>query len=143
MTWFTELTALIAGIFQPAVDLVDNVHTSTEEKLQLRNELLKIQNDMISKITDFFTKVLEAQAEILKVELSGSWLQRNWRPLLMIGISTAVLNNLLLVPYLNAIFGWSVITTVTPELWNMLTIGLGGYVGGRSVEKIVETIKGK
>ncbi len=29
------------------------------------------------------------------------------------------------------------------EFWEMLTIGLGGYVGGRSLEKIATTIAGK
>jgi len=32
---------------------------------------------------------------------------------------------------------------VPKEMWSLLTIGIGGYIGGRSLEKIVTNIKGK
>ena len=34
----------IANIFKPAADIVDELHTSDEEKGRLRNELAKIQS---------------------------------------------------------------------------------------------------
>ena len=34
---------LIAGIFKPAAELIDNLHTSEEERLQQKARLLEIQ----------------------------------------------------------------------------------------------------
>jgi len=46
-----------------------------------------------------------------------------------------VANNFLLAPYLGAIFKWKVVLEMPPDLWQLLNIGVGGYVVGRSVEK--------
>ncbi len=35
----------ISNIFKPAVDLVDELHTSDEEKLKLQSTLKKVEND--------------------------------------------------------------------------------------------------
>ena len=43
---------LISGIFEPAAKLIDSVHTSTEEKLEIKNKLVTIQNEMTAKIID-------------------------------------------------------------------------------------------
>ena len=44
---------LISGIFEPAAKLIDSVHTSTEEKLAIKNKLVTIQNEMTAKIIDY------------------------------------------------------------------------------------------
>ena len=76
---------LISGIFEPAAKLIDSVHTSTEEKLAIKNKLVTIQNEMTAKIIDYETRLLESQTSIINSEAQGeSWMQRNWRPITML-----------------------------------------------------------
>jgi uncharacterized membrane protein YeaQ/YmgE (transglycosylase-associated protein family) len=80
---------------------------------------------------------LEVRGQAIQAEATGeSWLQRNWRPLTMIWFS------ILLGGYW---FGY------TPEnlseeailsLFGLIKLGLGGYVLGRSAEKITKELSG-
>jgi hypothetical protein len=38
-----NVLGLIGQIFKPAMDMIDNVHTSTEEKLEQKAKLLDLQ----------------------------------------------------------------------------------------------------
>ena len=38
-----NVLGLIGQIFKPAMEMIDNVHTSTEEKLQQKAQLLELQ----------------------------------------------------------------------------------------------------
>jgi hypothetical protein len=142
MNLITGVANAITGLFKPVAKLVDDVHTSDEERLQLRNGLAELQGKIIERVLDFAEKLVEAQRAIIIAEIQGSWLTQNWRPILMLGIMGMVFNNYVLVPYLNAIFNWSVSVVLPDKLFNLLTAGVGGYVGGRTVEKVVQTIKG-
>ena len=134
---FNVIADLISGIFKPAADLIDDVHTSTEEKLQLKAKFKEIELALVTQLSEVVGKMVDAQKEILVAEMSGSWLQKNWRPMLMLMIMGIVFNNYVAVPYLSAWFDWGVVLTLPDKLWNLLTVGVGGYVGGRTVEKIL------
>ena len=82
-------------------------------------------------------KELDAKAKVLVAEVQRqSWLQRNWRPLLMLVFTYIVAHNFVIAPIFR-------ITSVpVPEqMWTLLNIGIGGYIVGRSVEKIATSIK--
>ena len=84
---------------------------------------------------------LQQQAAVVLAEAAGeSWLQRNWRPILMLVVVAIVANNYLVAPYLRAMFGAAAMPTLDlPErLWDLMTLGVGGYVAGRSVEKSIK-----
>ena len=79
------ITDLIAGIFKPAADLVDNLHTSTEEKLEQKRLLLEVQAKAMDKVHEYNRELLEGQAKIVNSEASSEhWLTANWRPLVML-----------------------------------------------------------
>ncbi|HEB67273.1 MAG TPA: hypothetical protein ENI93_04940 [Gammaproteobacteria bacterium] len=118
----------VSNIFKPAVDLVDELNTSEEERLELKKQILKIENDLQARLLEYETKLMEAQASIVRAEAqSQSWIARNWRPITMLTMLTLV------------VFGSLGVFNVTlqDEFWLLLQIGLGGYVIGRSAEKIV------
>ena len=75
------------------------------------------------------------RAEIVKTEAASShWLAANWRPLLML-----VFGGLIVARW----FGWAAPNLSEAEylkLWSIVEFGLGGYVVGRSVEKIAGPI---
>ncbi len=138
---FSAVAGLVKGIFKPACDLIDNLHVSDEERLEAQAKLATIQNEATDKFIGFFTKVLDAQKEIITTEMKGNWLQRSWRPILMMIIITIVFNNYLFAPYLGALTGWELQLELPSQMWNLLTAGVGGYVVGRSGEKIAHVLK--
>ena len=127
-----SITDLIAGIFKPFSDMVDNVHTSTEEKLTLRNKLTEIVTAVELQVLELTKQLVSAQQAIITAEANGqSWLQRNWRPLTMVNF--LILINLDYFGILNH--------PLSERVWDVITIGLGGYVVGRSAEKIAGSLK--
>ena len=76
-------------------------------------------------------EMVEAQASVVRAEASGNWLQRSWRPLVMLTFAGIVLVGT---------FTSLPILADTSRFWDLLEIGLGGYVIGRSGEKMAEAI---
>jgi hypothetical protein len=135
------ITGFISGIFKPAAKLIDDLHTSEEEKLVMKAKLMEIEKASLSKAMDLEGQIIEAKKEIIVAEAKGSWLQRSWRPVLMWVIILIIANNFVLAPYLNAFMGWSIMLELPAQLYSLLTVGVGGYVAGRSAEKVVDKWK--
>jgi hypothetical protein len=82
-----------------------------------------------------------AAADIVKAEAqSGTWLTAAWRPLTMLVFVA------LIVARVFGLTSEHVSEAEYAELWELVKLGLGGYVIGRSAEKvvpaIVQTLKG-
>ncbi|NIB44329.1 hypothetical protein HBA55_32335 [Pseudomaricurvus alkylphenolicus] len=128
--------AFISDIFAPAAKLIDDVHTSTEEKGEIRAkikaldlEIKKIETEFRTTVIDYETKLMENQSKIIQAEATGqSWIQRNWRPLTMLTFVGLIVLFALGVIELKDEFA--------KEFMRLVQIGLGGYVAGRSAEKI-------
>lgn len=80
---------------------------------------------------------LTSRAEIIKTEAaSGHWLAANWRPIVMLTFTGLIVARW---------FGWAA-PNLSPDeyikLWDIVELGLGGYVIGRSVEKVAPTLAG-
>ena len=82
-----------------------------------------------------FLAIFTAQAEIVKTEAASThWLAANWRPLTMLTFTALIVARW---------FGWAAPNLSEAEylkLWSIVEFGLGGYVVGRSVEKIAPTV---
>lgn len=106
-------------------------------------EALRLQTSLMQEIMTNYRDELKNATEVVLAEAKGeSYLQRNWRPILMLSIVAIVVNNYLLYPYL-VLFGVpATILDLPADLWNLMSIGVGGYVVGRSAEKIADSIKG-
>jgi hypothetical protein len=130
----------IGGIFKPVSDLIDNVHTSEEERLALRNMLVSLQNEvtlsqitLLSKQMDLEKQLLTAQTSIVNAETkSDSWLARNWRPITMLTFLVIIVAHSLGFVTLETAFA--------DKFMSLVQIGLGGYVVGRSAEKAAPAI---
>jgi hypothetical protein len=81
--------------------------------------------------------IFAGQAEIVKTEAqSQHWLAACWRPILMLTFGGLIVARWL---------GWSAPNITEAEvlkLWSIVELGLGGYVIGRSIEKVVPAIAG-
>ena len=106
----------------------------------------KIQKELSLALMNSAGQLESARAGIIKAEASsGHWLTAAWRPILMLVITAIVGMNYLIFPVL-ALFmdtGAVFALDLPEELWNLLTIGVGGYIVGRSGEKMVDKWKQK
>ena len=88
--------------------------------------------------------VRDLQKQVLIAEITGeSWLQQNWRPILMLVIVAIVANNYIIVPYLQLFSLPAKVLELPEKLWNLMTLGVSGYIVGRSAEKITDLVKSK
>ena len=120
----------ISNIFKPASDVIDELHTSDEEKGKLRNELAKIQASAQEKILSYESQLAEIRGKLQIAEVqSPHKIVALWRPLCSIAlVITICLDAFDLV-------------APGPELYELAEIFLGAYAGGRTLEKIVSSNK--
>jgi len=127
-----------AGLVKAGFDLVDNLFTSDEEKAQAKQKLMAMeQKGELKKISE--------SAGVVKAEAnSDSFLTSNWRPITMLVFVVIIANNFILAPYVDLFFSTDVRLEIPPDMWQLLKVGLGGYVVSRGGEKMVrEHAKGK
>jgi hypothetical protein len=120
--WFggSVLKDLLGGL--------DKLFTSKEEKIKAEALIKEI---ILSKQLE----LQRMQADIIIAEAKGNWLQRSWRPILMLAFGFIVIY----VKFLAPLFDLK-IPELENEFWNLLQLGIGGYVVGRSAEKISKNI---
>lgn len=131
------ITEFLKGLVSPITDLIGKAIPDKDLATQLSTQIeaLLINAD---------TTVVTQQAGVITAEAkSDSWLARNWRPMTMLTFVFIVANNFIIAPYAQAIFHQSVSLPTPPDLWELIKIGLGGYVVGRSGEKIMSAWAGK
>lgn len=117
--------------------VINDLHTSGEEKLQAQLKLSELDVAFRQKVLEAEARWAEAQADVIKSEAQGeSWLQRNWRPILMLTFTYIIAHNYVISPI------FSVPSVPIPEhLWELLKIGIGGYIISRSGEKVAKVLK--
>ena len=80
-------------------------------------------------------EIEKAASEVVLAEArSEHWLASTWRPIVMLTFAALIVARWL---------GWSAPGLTEPEvlkLWSIVELGLGGYVIGRSVEKVVPPV---
>jgi hypothetical protein len=104
----------------------------------------KLKHEINTQLLTSGTEEMRAASKIILAEAqSGSWLTNSWRPALMWICIIVIFNNFILMPFANVIFGTSLILEIPDPMWNLLTIGIGGYIAGRSGEKIAQKWKEK
>ena len=122
---------MVGELFRPVTKIVDDLHTSEEEKFTIKKEMAKLESDIQLRVLDYEKQMIQAKSSIINTEASGqSWLQRSWRPITMLTFLFLVVCDS---------FGWLTFRLAT-EAWTLLQIGMGGYVIGRSCEKVLPQI---
>ena len=117
----------VTGIVSAVGELVDRLTLPAREKKQLETDLLRV-------FMEWEQRVMEARTAALVEEARGNWLQRSWRPLVMLIFALIVLVGT---------FTSLPILSDTSRFWDLLEIGIGGYVVGRSGEKIMQAFTRK
>ena len=124
----------ILGILgKVAGGVADRIFPDPEQELKR----IELQQALQAAVLERTSEIERAAAEVVKAEAQGqSWLQRTWRPITMLVFVALIVARWL---------GWSAPNLGEAEvlkLWDIVEIGLGGYVIGRSAEKILPGIVG-
>ena len=123
---------IISSVVKPIGDLIDSVTTTDEERNEAKLKLTEIENNLILQLVDYEKSLVDAKSKVIESEAKGeSWLQRNWRPITMLTFLILVVCDS---------FGLLAFR-LSNEAWTLLQIGIGGYVVGRSGEKILNKFK--
>lgn len=126
--WFTALLPILSSLIDK---LFPDPEKAAAAKLELQVELDKAAADMAT-----------SQKEVITTEISsGSWAS-NWRAYLMMICISVVGYNWIIVSLLNAFLvplGVPIVAVpVPPELWTVVGIGLGGYLGKETISNYSE-----
>ena len=125
---------LVNSAIKLGTDIIDRLFPDPAQAAQAKIELFKLQQQgELARLAADTDIVKKGQDIILAEANSQSWLTRNWRPLTMMTFTGLIVARWL---------GWSAPNlqpTEYLELWAIVKLGLGGYVIGRSAEKIVAT----
>ena len=120
---------LIDKLIKPVADLASEFITDKDKANEFKATLY-------SKVLENDGELIKASAGIVKAEAqSTSWLTRSWRPITMLS-------------FLGLVFSWwfgytppNVTEAQISDVFDLIKLGLGGYVIGRSGEKIVKEYK--
>ena len=103
------------GIVETIGGVVERLSISSVEKRRLERELTAVLLEHEALRT-------ERRAEAVGEEARGNWLQRSWRPMVMLAFAAViVVGSLTGLP----------LPEESSRFWDLLEIGLGGYIVGR------------
>lgn len=131
------ILSVLGGPFKAALGLVDKLHTSDDERGAIKVALEDIHQKMVVEGLKLEKSLAEARASIIVAEAnSESWITRTWRPLIMLEFG------LLVGLIATGIMDVEALAQVPDKLWNIIMIGIGGYITSRGAEKIIPDIVG-
>jgi len=126
--WPQLLTSVIPS-------LIDKLFPDPAKAGEAKLKLVELQQNGQLADLEANTKIILAGSDVVKTEAASThWLAANWRPLTMITFTSLIVARW---------FGWAAPNLSEAEylkLWDIVELGLGGYVVGRSVEKIVPSL---
>ena len=99
---------ILDGVLKSITKIADKFVADKDTKIALQHELK-------AALLTHEQKLIETQASIIITEAKGGWMQRNWRPSLMMVIVVIIANNFLITPVLLAM-GVTIVVTPLPPL---------------------------
>ncbi len=135
------LASVLGGpIVNGVMDLVKGFQERQMTEAEMRAEVEKA-------VLDTITEVTKSQADVIMAETrSEDWLTRNWRPIVALTAFASYWYVIVLYPHL---FAWGLMPQLgfgeagLDNLFYLTVISVGGYVGGRTVEKVTGMITGR
>jgi hypothetical protein len=137
------LTKLLTGpLVSAVIDVFERARKAKMNRAAIEAELRRVMAERIARVA---ATEITARRDVIIAELKGeSWLQRNWRPLVAISFAAVLLFYAIILPVAVDWFGAPPVRVGDRLLgWIMQTvmIALGGYIGGRTVEKVARLMR--
>ena len=114
----------VTNLVSAVGEIVDRLTLPGREKKQLETDILQL-------LIAVEEKTITEQAAAIREEARGNWLQRSWRPIVMLVFTLIILAG----TFLNL-----PILADTSRFWDLLEIGLGGYNIGRGSDQLVSSL---
>ena len=112
-------------------DIIGEIGSTVRKAIPDKDQADRLLSDITGVFTRYQTELLKQKGAIITAEVhSKSWLARNWRPSVMITFTGLIVAHW---------FGWTAPNLTEGEILSLLDlvkIGIGGYIGGRTLEKI-------
>jgi hypothetical protein len=115
--------------------MIKTLFSTIDKTIDNKAEAEKLKQSIQQQLLSGQLKELEAQAKIITAEAQGGWLQRNWRPILMLVFAGLV------VAHWFGLTAPNIPESVQNSLLNIVLVGISGYVVGRSAEKVMDKYK--
>ena len=131
------LLSIIGGLVKPVFGMIDDFHLSGEEKGQMKIALETLHQSVITEGLKHDAEIASFKASVIIAETkSESWITRSWRPIIMLMFGT------LIMLIATGLMDTEALAAVPDKLWNLISIGLGGYIVSRGAEKTIPKIVG-
>lgn len=125
------LAALLPVLGPIFAQVASSIFPNAEDELKR----LAMQNQIQMALMANAGALEQAAAGIVKAEAeSEHWLAANWRPLMMLTFGGLIVARWL------GFTAPGITEAVELKLWDIIQLGLGGYVIGRSAEKIAPAV---
>jgi len=112
-------------------DTADDLFTSEQERKKAKRLMKKVEVGLEEKMLEVKQQLVKQRGSVLEKEVEGeSWYQRAWRPFTMVVFVGII------VSHWFGIAGTHLDPAIQEWLYKVIQLGLGGYVFGRSAEKI-------
>jgi len=124
----------VSAAFDVGGKLIDRLWPDPDQRDQAKLKLMELQQSGALAQLAAETELSKGAADIIKTEAAGGFLASSWRPITML-----IFVGLIVARW----FGLAAPNLQEAEylkLWDIVQLGLGGYVIGRSVEKIMPSI---
>ena len=116
---------IIERMIEPVFDVIDQAVTDTDERERLKSQINMAIQQRAGNLEEY-------ARDIIMAEMRGNWLQRSWRPVLMLWFA-----------FIIGMFWFGFAPeyivqnpSLTDKLFTVIQIGLGGFVlteGGREI----------
>ncbi len=117
-------------------NIVDSIGTTVEKLGNAFDKNFTSKEEVLEQVGKAQAHLLEVKQAIILAEMQGSKMQRNWRPFLMYLFGIIIAYSSMLAPILYTVWGVPK-PEMTSEFWDVIQLSIGGYVIGRSTEKIM------
>ncbi len=124
-------------LIEVGMSLIDRFFPDKAEADKRKIELLAMQQAGELKKLDSVMQVITTEAK------SDHFIVAAWRPITMLVFVFIIANNYIIYPYLSLFWDSAPSLTIPTDLWDLLKLGLGGYVAGRTGEKMMKSWKEK
>lgn len=126
------ILALIPSLLPIFQKIIASIFPDKEKQDQAMIQIQQALNEAQAKL-------VEASKDVVITEMNQGGILSKWRAILMTACTALLIFDWMLVPVLNCLLkllGTGIDAVPVPsEVWYVLQIGLGGYVGERMIEK--------
>lgn len=126
---------MIAALVPAVATLLGTV---VDRAIPDKAEAERLKASLTQSLLSLNQQEMQSATSIIVAEVQGgSWLQRNWRPGLMVWFA------ILVGAYWFGFTPENLSSEAVDNLFQLVQIGVGGYVVGRSAEKVIREWKHK